>query len=77
MDIFVNNWLPTLLLLFISGAAWFAGHLLPRKSGLGRATLSAVSILANVTLAFLAIVWGGGLAHIMAVFVLALLLNLR
>ena len=82
MDIFLKNWLPVSLLLLLSVGAGLFGSILSKikKQGLPSALnllLCAISLLANLTLAFFTLVWGGGLEHITAVFLLSLLLTLH
>ena len=81
MDIFLKNWLPVSLLLLLSVGAWLFGYIFfkIKKQGLPSALkllLCVISLLANLTLAFLSLVWSGGLEHIAAVFMLSLLLTL-
>lgn len=82
MDIFLKNWLPVSLLLLLSVGAWLFGFILSKikKKSLPSAQkllICAISLLANLTLAFLSLVWGGDLEHIAAIFLLSLLLCLH
>jgi hypothetical protein len=82
MDIFLENLLPVSLLLLVSLGAWLFTFIFAKvkKQSLPSALkllLCAVSVAANLTLAFFTLVWGCGLEHITAVFLLSLLLVLH
>ena len=81
MDIFLNNRLPVLILLFFSVGAWLFGFVLSkiRKRGNPLALkilLCAISLVSNLILSVSILAWGGGLEHITAVFMLSLLVTL-
>ena len=82
MDIFIENWLLTVLLLLLSAGAWFVSLILDKKcvsqnKDTFRILLSILSLLSNLTLIFLVLVWGGGLEHIAAILMLSLIFMLR
>ena len=82
MDLFLDNWLPVSALLFVSIGAWLFSHILSKIKKQScppaiKLLLCAISLLANITLAFFILVWGGGLEHITAVFMLSLLFTLH
>lgn len=81
MNIFLNNRLPVLILLFFSIGAWLFGFVLSkiRKKATPAALkilLCAISLTSNVILSVLTLAWGGGLEHITAIFMLSLLVTL-
>jgi len=82
MNIFIENWIPFSALLLVSIGSWLVGYVVSTKRKKGNSPavkllLSSVSLLANTVLSILILVWGGGLEHLTAVFMLSLFLTLN
>ena len=82
MDIFLKNWLPASLLLLVSAGAPLFCFIYSRIKGRSLPTapkllLCTLSLTADIVLSFLLLAWGGGLEHVMLIFLFSLLLMLH